>query len=329
MVFAAAHGRSSSLLVGTLVTLAAGLLPAWRATRVPPVAALRDAAPGSGKVRLPARAVRLLASLIGRSAERVGGSAGRLARRNAMRNPGRTAVTASALMIGVALVTLVTVVAQGLRDTTTGSLERRVDATHVVTGADGWSPTDPPWPKALATDPGRGGRDRRPPGRRARVRRQGDRQLGRPGDGRRPVHVRLGRGHGRRAHAAGAPTARSSTRAGRTSTKLGVGDRFSITSPKGDELALTVRGDRGVARASTRSRSARSRSRRPPSSARSRATATTRDVRARRTPATDLRTALAAYPDAKAQTKARVHGADDRPTSTRCWRSSTCCSRWP
>ena len=143
-----------AMLVGTLVTLAAGLLPAWRATRVPPVAALREAAPGSHKVRLPARAVRLLASIVGRPAERIGGSAGRLARRNAMRNPGRTAVTASALMIGVALVTLVTVVAQGLRDTTTGTLERRIDATHVVTGADGWSPTDPAVAKTLASTPG-------------------------------------------------------------------------------------------------------------------------------------------------------------------------------
>ena len=35
-----------------------------------------------------------------------------------MRHPGRTATTASALMIGVALVTVVTVIAQGLRDTT-------------------------------------------------------------------------------------------------------------------------------------------------------------------------------------------------------------------
>jgi putative ABC transport system permease protein len=143
-----------SMLVGTLVTLVAGLIPAWRATRVPPVAALRDADPGAHKLRLPARAVRGLASLIGRPAEKVGGSAGALARRNAMRHPGRTAVTASALMIGVALVTLVTVIAQGLRDTTTGTLDKRINATHVITGADGWSPTDPSVAKAVGATPG-------------------------------------------------------------------------------------------------------------------------------------------------------------------------------
>jgi putative ABC transport system permease protein len=57
-------------------------------------------------------------------------------------------------MIGVALVTLVTVIAQGLRDTTSGTLERRIAATQVITGADGWSPTDPAIATAVAKAPG-------------------------------------------------------------------------------------------------------------------------------------------------------------------------------
>jgi putative ABC transport system permease protein len=58
-------------------------------------------------------------------------------------------MTAAALAIGVALVTLVTVVATGLKDTTRGELESRIAASHVITGADGWSPTDPAVRSAL------------------------------------------------------------------------------------------------------------------------------------------------------------------------------------
>ncbi len=230
-----------AMAVGVLVTLAAGLLPAWRATRVPPVAARRDAAPGSEQVRLPARFVRLLASVIGRVAERVGGSAGRLARRNAMRNPGRTAVTASAMMIGVALVTLVTVVAQGLRESTTGALDRRVDATHVVTGADGWSPTDQAVAKQLAATPGVEGV--------TALRMDGALAFGQKetvnsvdpetvgglftfdwADGSDEVLTSL-------------PDDGAIVDEGWAKEQgLGIGDRFEITSAKGDELALTVRG---------------------------------------------------------------------------------------
>ena len=225
-------------------------MPAWRATRVPPVAALRDAAPGSDKVRLPGpRRARCWPRCIGRPAERIGGSAGRLARRNAMRNPGRTAVTASAMMIGVALVTLVTVVAQGLRDSTTGSLERRVDATHVVTGADGWSPTDPAVAKALAADPRRARAS--PAIRQDGALAFGDKEIVNSVD---PKTVGglftfdWAEGDGRRAHRASAPTARSSTRAGRRSRSSRVGDALlDHLAEAATKLALTVRGDRGVA----------------------------------------------------------------------------------
>jgi putative ABC transport system permease protein len=229
-----------SVLVGTLVTLVAGLIPAWRATRVPPVAALHDAEPGSHRLRLPARAVRMLASVLGRPAERIGGSAGVLARRNAMRHPGRTAATASALMIGVALVTLVTVVAQGLRDTTSGSLERRIAATHVITAADGWSPTDPAVAKAVEAAPGIDGV--------TAVRQDvglafGDKEIVNSIDpatvgGRFSFDYKVG---------SDAAIAKLGTDGAivdeglATERGLTVGDRFDVTSPKGDELQLTVR----------------------------------------------------------------------------------------
>ncbi|MDA0180544.1 ABC transporter permease [Solirubrobacter phytolaccae] len=131
-----------SLAVGTLATVLAAMIPARRATRIAPVAALR-AATHAATPGLFARGVRALASLVGRPSAAVGGAAGALARRNAMRNPGRTAVTALALTIGVALVTAVTVVATGLENESRGALDRRVQATNVVTAADGWSPIDP------------------------------------------------------------------------------------------------------------------------------------------------------------------------------------------
>ncbi len=138
-----------SLAVGTLATLLAAAIPARRATKIAPVAALRDAT-AQVEPGLFARGVRAVASVVGRPAAAIGGAAGSLARRNAMRNPGRTAVTASALMIGVALVTAVTVVAQGLEDQSRGALERHVHASTIVTAADGWSPIDPKVEQAVA-----------------------------------------------------------------------------------------------------------------------------------------------------------------------------------
>jgi putative ABC transport system permease protein len=138
-----------SLAVGTLATLLAAAIPARRATRIAPVDALRDVT-AQVEPRLFARGVRALAGVVGRPAAVIGGAAGGLARRNAMRNPGRTAVTASALMIGVALVTAVTVVAQGLEDSSRGALERHVRASTIVTAADGWSPIDPKIEQAIA-----------------------------------------------------------------------------------------------------------------------------------------------------------------------------------
>ncbi|HEX8123672.1 MAG TPA: FtsX-like permease family protein [Solirubrobacteraceae bacterium] len=143
-----------SMLVGTVITTLAGIVPALRATKIAPVTALRDAAEGSRKAGLAGRAVRPLVSVLGRPAEKVAGVAGMLARRNALRQPGRTAATAGALTVGVALVTVVAVMAAGLRDTTTGAAERRIEASHVVVGQDGWSPLAPAVARKVASSPG-------------------------------------------------------------------------------------------------------------------------------------------------------------------------------
>jgi putative ABC transport system permease protein len=166
------------LVVGMLVTFVAALLPAWKASRVPPMAAMHDihiegsprarlvvslalAGVGIGLVLLGLLAslsglaqrfsliglgavllfvgaamltqyvARPLARIIGAPMARMG-LAGRLGQGNAMRNPSRTAQTAAALTIGVALVTGVTIFAASLNDTFVGTLDTRVKADLVI-----------------------------------------------------------------------------------------------------------------------------------------------------------------------------------------------------
>jgi putative ABC transport system permease protein len=172
-----------SLLVGTLIALLASLRPAMRATRVPPIAAVREGAvlPRSraawlglpvaltvialgvgllaygvfasglatatrllslaagvlllflGVALLAPRLVPPLADLLGLPGARLGGAAGQLARQNASRDPGRTAATAAALMIGLALVTLVAVLAAGLRSSFTSAVDQLFVADYALT----------------------------------------------------------------------------------------------------------------------------------------------------------------------------------------------------
>jgi putative ABC transport system permease protein len=229
-----------SLVVGTVITTLAGLVPALRATRIAPVSALRDAADGSRRAGLTGRVVRPLVSVLGRPAERLGGVAGVLARRNALRQPGRTAATAGALTVGVALVTVVAVMAAGLRDTTEGSTERRVAASHVVLGQDGWSPLDPAIAESVA----------RAPGVRAvaTVRQDGARAFG---DTERVNGVSAGAdallgyewADGAATSVAALGTDGAIVDEGWAKEHdLTVGDRFSIVAPGGDELTLEVRG---------------------------------------------------------------------------------------
>ncbi|HET6868871.1 MAG TPA: FtsX-like permease family protein [Solirubrobacteraceae bacterium] len=171
-----------SLLVGTLVTLAAGLSPAIRATRVPPISAVREGAvlPSSrhahrrpwvagavmllglavivqalfatsgaqsvlmllgagtlllfvGVALVSSYVVRPLASVVGRPARALGGAAGRLAVANSVRNTSRTAATAAALMIGLALIAFVATLGAGLRSSTKDALRTQVKADYVLT----------------------------------------------------------------------------------------------------------------------------------------------------------------------------------------------------
>ena len=94
----------------------------------------------TGVALLSPRLVRPLAWALGWPASRVGGAAGQLARGNSRRNPGRTAATAAALMIGIALVTFVAVLAQGMRTSNSDAIERQVRADYVVTSQDGYTP---------------------------------------------------------------------------------------------------------------------------------------------------------------------------------------------
>ena len=100
------------------------------------------------------RLVPRLAGALGRPGARIAGAAGALARRNAMRNPGRTAATAAALMIGIALVAFTAVLGAGMRESTKGALADQVRADYVIVGQDGWSPIDPEAAKSVAAVPG-------------------------------------------------------------------------------------------------------------------------------------------------------------------------------
>jgi putative ABC transport system permease protein len=171
-----------ALAVGIGVTLAAAVFPAVRATRVPPVAAMREetateptstsrrrqaavavigvvgivllvqglfghgaassrlAAMGAGSllvfvvVAMSARhLVRPIAAVVGWPLERLGHATGELARENATRNPARTAITAAALMVGIALVVFVAVLADGMKSSFTGAIDQRASADLIVT----------------------------------------------------------------------------------------------------------------------------------------------------------------------------------------------------
>jgi putative ABC transport system permease protein len=163
--------------IGISVTLIAALVPALRASRVAPIAALRESAAtdrpltkitilgavvtvggavpliwglsGAGGATLSLILAGVLALLVGvalltpvisRPVVSILGRAfswsvpGQLGRRNSARNPRRTAITAAAVMIGIALVTAISTVFASLSTSLGKVVDQELQADLVVAG---------------------------------------------------------------------------------------------------------------------------------------------------------------------------------------------------
>lgn len=109
----------------------------------------------SGVALVSSYLVRPLAAIVGQPARRLAGAPGRLAAANAVRNTGRTAATAAALMVGIALVAFVATLGAGLRNSVSDALNEQVTADYVVSpssnGSTSFSTLET---KALAALPG-------------------------------------------------------------------------------------------------------------------------------------------------------------------------------
>jgi len=84
------------------------------------------------------RLVRPMVKVIGLPFVRAGRTSGRLAWLNVQRNPGRTASTAAALMIGITLVSFVALFGRSLRNADTDAWKSQVTADYVLTSQNGW-----------------------------------------------------------------------------------------------------------------------------------------------------------------------------------------------
>ncbi|ARZ69711.1 ABC transporter permease [Streptomyces sp. HU2014] len=188
----------TGLAIGVIVTVLAAYLPARRAGKISPMAALRDAGtPADGKAGKVRTTVGLLLTALGGLSLvaaatsddaqagsgmlglgvllslvgfivvgpllagfvvrvlsavvlRVFGPVGRLAERNALRNPRRTGATASALMIGLALVAALAVVGSSMVASATDQLDKSVGADFIVQ-SENQQPLSPAVVKAVTS----------------------------------------------------------------------------------------------------------------------------------------------------------------------------------
>jgi len=100
------------------------------------------------------RLVPPLAAVAGWPLERLRRLLGRLARENAQRNPSRTAITAAALMIGLALVTFVLVFSAGLKSSVAQIVDENFAGGLVIQNSDGFSPIPSGAARAASKVPG-------------------------------------------------------------------------------------------------------------------------------------------------------------------------------
>ena len=100
------------------------------------------------------RLVRPLAGAIGAPLEKLRGLTGRLARENSQRNPSRTAATAAALMIGLALVSFVTVFAAGLKASIADAIDNSFQGELEIQNTNGFDPIPKPIAATVRQVPG-------------------------------------------------------------------------------------------------------------------------------------------------------------------------------
>jgi putative ABC transport system permease protein len=93
-----------------------------------------------GVARLAPAVARPMSSVIGRPLARLLGMSGRLGRENSMRSPRRTAQTASALMVGLALVAVIAVFGASVSRSATASIDQAIAANVIVTNSDSNGP---------------------------------------------------------------------------------------------------------------------------------------------------------------------------------------------
>jgi putative ABC transport system permease protein len=128
------YGRGATLALVGGVLLAAGL-------SVPAIALVGAGAAAIfvGAAMLAPAVARPLSSAIGRPLAGALGAPGKLGRENSMRSPRRTAQTASALMIGIALVSAMAVFGASVSRSATSSVDDAIGADLIVSGTSSGS----------------------------------------------------------------------------------------------------------------------------------------------------------------------------------------------